>query len=601
MSPDYKNLTPTKHTMPHSVHVKPITPDIRCEVIYQPGGEQTTQTFFANEPLIALIRIRAKSTTTPPPPPAGNKISLLSGYVQLSGHFHYSAQHIANEKLQQFKAQTVISGKFGGLEGQSQKVGDNNLGDKWGGIKAMFGLRIEELGQKFGKGLGFDDDGDEQQQQQQHQQEKANGGKDGMENVVFFSSMQTLLFSEINTDHHHNESGKEDIDMLRQFQLTAQLPHFLPSSHEGQAVSIRYELTVGMHVEQESQLQTKLLKFPLCITASFDRLGYQPVSQLDRFYLLPANAASVSELTTRDRRRSSLAAAAAASAAAKKKNEENNNEENNKDKKKAEIVEIMKIVSDTTDEWDLKNDWSSLIEDRGLVQLNCRQSIDKFIERYSATTQNFDTQKEKEAEDKDGAKDQLKPKTIDGTKYTALIKDTAQPPQRKYQLSHNSKPLVLVSLSKPIYKLSEIIKVSLQFPQEPLTRPLGLVLTLETLDIINPEYSSSGNENNASTPPPRTVHFKRNINVTQSNGANVMVELPLPEAGSAAAFKTNIFENRWCFCLRVIFEDSAINIDDSDSFETVLFEDQVGKFMSASADLNGWEFGSVRIPLVVVP
>ncbi|KAH3674877.1 hypothetical protein WICPIJ_009447 [Wickerhamomyces pijperi] len=603
--------------MPHAVHVKPISKDIRCEVLYQ-----NTPT-FANEDLSALIRIRhtgtpivrppvvenpsdtittnnddhneedgwfgrrlsvslsnsariffqdSESTTTSnnttPTQPKVKPTNLLSGYVQLSGWIHYDPSVISDEKLQEFKQRTKVSGKFGGLDGMqvSQHEKDSSVyGLISKGMNGIFSTKMNDLHEKF-TGTSLEDG-------------MANSGF--TESVPFFSSTQSLLFGELSMNPGD----------LKQFVFGTKLPLFLPSSFEGASIAIRYQLIVGMYVDSHGSSVSgpptpKIHKFPLNINCVFDTDGYQPVSKIDQFFLLNSDP-QVSEIQgQKERRRSSIAAF---------KKRFLSGEELTSEFKKTEILKRIKLLAEVDDKDDLNYDFLNELET--LLNLDSRQSISRFIEKIQSITVFPSTENLQEEE---------KPlsKVIDGVEFSSVVKSLTTAPQKKYQLSHNSNPIVSLAFNKPIYKTSETIKLQINFIcPDAVIRPLGLLITLDSLELINPKYSNDATS--TSKNPPKVTHFKRNINLTQSTNA-YSLEIPIPPSTSTHSFKTNIFENKWSLGVKLIIAGNSSNStgiknDEDNDLESLVFEDQVGKFLSAAPTVTGWEFGVVRVPITVLP
>ncbi|KAH3679463.1 hypothetical protein WICMUC_000953 [Wickerhamomyces mucosus] len=561
--------------MSHLVHSNIIQEDLRAEVVYESSPS------FSDEDVSAIIRFRhlgnpkskdisiADDTQTIPKDQTtnswfGKRLSmqlsntarslfleelessepktqkhnesaqLISGYAQLSGWFEYDSEVINEEKIQNFKEKTKISGKFGGLNGLEISRPSNHSIYNYitSGIGDLLNSNIGDLNSK-----NFQSD-----------------IKTTTENIVpFFSSSQTLLFSSLEI-----ESGD-----LKQFFYNIKLPKYLPSTYEGNSISIHYNLIVGFYLEDNTINNPKLitLQFPLRINSLFDKDGFQPISKLDQFYLLQTNTV-VNEITnTKERRRSSLI---------NFKKHMLNGDEITKEFKTSEILKKIDGLINL-DEKDLNHDYMNDIDN--LLGFDSRKAIEWFVEKTTTLNKLGD----------------LTPKIIDGFTFEHQVKKL----QTKYNIAKANIPITYIEFSKPFYKIGEIIKVSLNFSLESF-KPLGLLITLENLELIRDVYSADIESTSKS---PRGIsHYKKNLSVFQND--TLRIEIPLPNHATHQ-FKNNLFENKWCLSLKFVLFNKEDNMND-ESYMQEIFKDEVGKFSSSRENLVGSEF-NFKIPLQVIP
>lgn len=453
-------------------------------------------------------------------PSLRNKPSdFLSGYVQLSGFFTFDEEVVEAEKVKDFRTKAAVAGRIGGLEGLelSKATNEGVLGRLTNGIGGLLNTTIEEIAQE--------------DQEKKKELEKL---------VPFFSTSQSLLFSEL-----HLESGE-----VKTFYFKCKLPKTLPPSYPGSSISINYRLIVGASLDKRIPKPLNL-HFPLKIYPNFDEEGYQPVSNLDKFILLPPDKILNEVVQTHGGRRSSFKTIKRVILTQPKLTQNS---------KKEKFIETIEKLLENQEDKDLNiNDFK----------------VPSGKETLSTFSENLTNR---------GEIDDSLPLKIQKDGYTFERQVTKI--QTQYIISRNGQTITTLTFSKPFYKIGEEIKLSLDFLNKDLNTT-GVLVSLESLELVRDSFSA---DLDLTKTLPRSLGFYKESFATY-NVESLPISIPIP-LSATSQFKTNIFESRWCLSLKFVLSDEAklqnIHTDDT------------GDMYLARENINGTDF-ICRLPITILP
>lgn len=446
--------------------------------------------------------------------------SFLSGYIQLSGYFTYDEEVVEGEKLREVRTKAAVAGKIGGLEGLelSKNKNDGMFGMLTNGIGNLLNTNINELGVE--------------DQEKKKELEKL---------VPFFSTSQSLLFSEL-----HLESGD-----VKTFYFKCKLPKALPPSYKGSSIKINYHLIVGASLDKAIPKPLNI-HFPLKIYPNFDEDGYQPISNLDKFILLP-NDKILNEAVQTSGRRTSF-----------------------KTIKKV-IFTQPKLTQNTKKEKFLQR-IEQLADDKD------SQGRDLNITDFKSTNSKEILTTFSENINNRGEIDENIPLKIQKEGYT--FEKQVSKIQTQYIISRNGQSITTLTFSKPFYKIGEEIKLSLDFNNKQL-KTTGVLVSLESLELIRDSFSA---DLDLTKTLPRSISYYKDSFPT-FNIKDLSLSIPIP-LYATSQFKTNIFESRWCLSLKFVLSEEEKSV--------IIHSDETGEMFTARENMNGTDF-ICRLPIIVLP
>jgi hypothetical protein len=467
-------------------------------------------------------------------------IELFSGYVQVSGVFTFDEGVIDAEKFDQIHKKTTVSGKIGGLQGLelSRHQNDNLLTYISSGLSGFFSSDIQSMAK----------DGEESATQQLFESNK---------NLIpFFSTNQSLLFSSITL-----KAGE-----IKSFYYNCKLPNFLPPSYIGSSTKIDYTLIIGSSIDVNDGIPKPLvLKFPLRISPFFNKDGYQPIYDLNKFILLQSEK-SFGESIERKASFKQL----------RKLIDTRVSTENLSlvDKREIFLKRIKDLQETDNNEDTIDNFTKSKVKD----------NISQFTELQTSTqthTNESDSQQN----------DTTRTKQINGFQFERQITKF----QNQYMINRNGKFISLLTFSRSFYKVGDSIRLHFNFQSPDATlesvKATGVMITLENSELIRNSFSVHDTQETTDKNTQSIIHYRESFSTF--NVANFSVNVPIP-INSTAQFKTNIFESKWSIVFKFILAQ-----DDGD-FTVKAFEDNTGVLQFAKDSLGGAEF-NCRIPIAVIP
>lgn len=453
-------------------------------------------------------------------------VNLMFGFAQLSGVMTYNPELIDHAQFNEIRKKAAVSGKIGGLDGFEMSKNDQEglLSRITGGIGGMLNSEVNDL--------HVDD------------KQKKKKKTDNIDNVVpFFSTPKTLLFSEQTL-----KDGETPV-----FYLKCKLPKGIPPTFIGKAVQIKYHLIVGASLDDKLPKPISLT-FPLNVSPHFDQKGYQPIAAIDNFILLsPQSIVSESVIS-----KNGSTSARRASFRTIKNTALTQPKLSQSTKKDKFLDKLRQMTNGTTEEEITIDDFKST----------------KVKENISVYT---------EALNNKGELSQDEPKIVMTDGYT--MEKQVMKLQTQYVISRDGKSITTLSFSKPLYKIGESIKLSLNFESSEI-RSTGVLISLENLELIRDTFAVNPEEKSS---PPITTHYKESFSVFSHT--LTPVEIPIPLSASSQ-FKTNVFESRWCINIKFILTEETLN--------QTLHEDTTGRLITAKESLGGLEF-NCRLPVTILP
>lgn len=446
-------------------------------------------------------------------------VDFLSGYVQLSGFFTYDEQVVDGEKLKDFRMKAAVAGRIGGLEGLelSKNLNEGVFGRLTSGIGNLLNTSIDELAAE--------------DQDKKKELEKL---------VPFFSTSQSLLFSEL-----HLESGE-----VKTFYFKCKLPKTLPPSYKGSSIGINYHLIVGASLNKSIPKPLNL-HFPLKIYPNFDEEGYQPISNLEKFILLPPDKILNEAVQVYGGRRTSFKTIKKVILTEPKLTQNT---------KKEKFISRIEHLIDNEKDQDLNiNDFKGI---------NSKETLTAFTESINNR----------------GEIDENIPVRVQKDGYTFEKQVTKI--QTQYIISRNGQSITTLTFSKPFYKIGEEIKLSLDLHDKDL-QTTGVLISLESLELIRDSFSA---DLDMTKTLPRSLAFYKESYPTY-NVKNLPVNIPIP-LHATPQFKTNIFESRWCLSLKFV-------LSQDEKYEEV-HSDETGNMLNAKENISGTDF-ICRLPIPVLP
>lgn len=356
--------------------------------------------------------------------------------------------------------------------------------------------------------------------------------------VPFFSTPKSLLFGEIKL-----QSGE-----TQTFYFKCRLPMTLPPTYHGKSVRIQYRLVTGASLDRN--LPTPInLHFPLNIAQNFNERGYQPVSSLDNFILLSSDKLFNELFQSGASRRSSFKTI---------KNliltEPKLTQTNKKDLFMKQLDTMIRADNDSTD-----------FEIEQFKNSDVKENIARFTETLINR----------------GTLDEEEPPTIKKDGYT--LEKQVQKLQTQYNISCNGQSITNLTLSKPIYKIGDCIRLHFDFTNKQLTTS-GVLTTLESLEMIRDSYATNPGDQARSI-----QHFKESY--ATMNHTSLALEIPIP-LSATGQFKTSMFECKWALSIKFILVKEKLM--------SVVHEDTSGVLSFSNDSVAGFEF-NCRLPIIILP
>ncbi|KAK9375859.1 Rgp1-domain-containing protein [Lipomyces chichibuensis] len=409
--------------------------------------------------------------------------TLMMGYAQLSGSFTLDESLVKTAVFEEAKKQGIVGGKMGGgVVGLGP--GKNDNGYLWG------------LGLGLSSGLSNLLNGREVSSIAEMKSMASSNS------ISIISTPQSLLFVDLRLNPGESKSYS--------YKIT--LPRTLPPSYRGKALKISYNLTIGIQRIGQGMQQPKITKFPFRVFQNIDAGGNQPVHSLTSPIVILRDEA-ITQATDDSETNGQLLKKSDKPAGKQRVQAESDRKESLEDfmayvdtllsYKSSDTIakRIIRPPSPTSPpEYPTSNPSS---------RSSCRESVDLAIQRNSISA--------------------------DGLALNNI-----------FEIARNKQKIATITLSKPVYKLGEIITLALDFSQAVLPC-YHITASLETTEIIDPEIvhrSPAFNERAT-----RKVYLQSAFSTLASKRASFSFCIPTT---ATPQFDTSYISSRWSIRLEFV-------------------------------------------------
>ncbi|KAK9491363.1 Rgp1-domain-containing protein [Lipomyces doorenjongii] len=445
--------------------------------------------------------------------------TLMMGYAQLSGSFTLDESLVKTAVFAEAKKQGIVGGKMGGGV-VGLGQGKNDNGYLWG------------LGLGLSNGLSNLLNGSEVSSIAEMKSMASSNS------ISIISTPQSLLFVDLRLNPGESKSYS--------YKIT--LPRTLPPSYRGKALKISYNLTIGIQRIGKGMQQPKITKFPFRVFQNIDAGGNQPVHSLTSPIVMLRDEAITQAAD--DSETNGQLLSNSEPAGKHREQAESDRKESLEDfmayvdtllsykNSHAIAKRIIRPPSPTSPpEYPTSNPSS---------RSSCRESVDLAIQRNSISA--------------------------DGLALNNI-----------FEIARNKQKIATITLSKPVYKLGEIITLALDFSQAVLPC-YHITASLETTEIIDPEIvhrSPAFNERAT-----RKVYLQSAFSTLASKRASFSFCIPTT---ATPQFDTSYISSRWSIRLEFVTipikatKPSLPNADDELPSSPPSPEDQLSPPTSPSA------------------
>lgn len=518
-------------------------------------------------------------------------VTLISGYVQISGVFQYDSEVIAQSKFRQDEVKMVGLDVLPGhgtnsiitTEDENPLKGKRNLTKYFNSNFANVtnGLFSSEV----------------------------NSGTTGSynERILVNSNIkvlplllipQTLLFSEISL-----EPGE-----VRTFHFkSTKLPKDVgPSYSSSKVASVNYALEVGVDALSDDTIISFSNRVPITITPYISSNAEQYTSHFDKPPII-LKAGNIKELKPRAFTRKASAASAISFGRRKSSiidsSLENSESVSHIKKSFIELVESNQNGSRDIDELiDLqmevqfgKDEDSSDPEPN-----NSTFSNEMSISAGSSATSNVMSKRRRSESVRNNILS-LDQKAWNNSAFIKTDSNSNLLPQlvnlqSAYQINRNNEPMAKVSLSAPFFKTTDDLDLVIELDSitTPLLKVTTLTVSLESFEIINPKYKTEVRQV-GSKPKGNAVYEKHFICFDECKSISAKLLPPRsPTNQIAGQFKTDVFQHKWMIGLKfvIIAKTGGITLNQ-------FYEDKKGVLFHSKETLEGEEF-SCYVPVPIL-
>ncbi|KAK9365335.1 Rgp1-domain-containing protein [Lipomyces kononenkoae] len=318
--------------------------------------------------------------------------------------------------------------------------------------------------------------------------------------ISIISTPQSLLFVDLRLNPGESKS----------YMYKFKLPRTLPPSYRGKALKISYCLTIGIQRIGNGMQEPKITKFPFRVFQNIDAGGNQPVHSLTSPIVILRDEA-ITHATDDSETNEEL-----------KQQSTGKSRELAESKRKESLEDFMAYV-DTLLSYKNSNMVANRIirppsptsppdpypSSNGSTRSSCRESVDLAIQRNSISA--------------------------DGLALNNI-----------FEIARNKQKIATISLSKPVYKVGEIITLALDFSQAVLPC-YHITASLETTEIIDPEIAHRSPAFNERAT--RKVYLQSAFSTLASKRASFSFCIPTT---ATPQFDTSYISSRWSIRLEFV-------------------------------------------------
>ncbi|CAI4038017.1 hypothetical protein SMKI_04G3560 [Saccharomyces mikatae IFO 1815] len=523
-------------------------------------------------------------------------VTLISGYVQISGTFQYDSEVIGESKFEQDGVKMVgldiLSGhatnSIFASEDATQVKGKGDLAKYFNSdyMNVINGLSSEisstgRTGNRNGRVL-------------------ANSEDTNIRTLPLLLIPQTLLFSEISLG-----PGEARTFYFKSTKLPKDV---CPSYSSSKVVSINYALEVGVDVLSDDNIKPFSNKVPITIAPYISSDAEQYTSHLDKPPII-LKTGNIKELRPRPLTRK-VSTASAVSFGRRKSSIididstlENSEIVNRVKESFIELVESNQNVSKDIDELvdrQLEVQFEK-DEDSSDPELNDTRFSNEMVASASSSATVNAVNKRRKSESIRNNIFNLERKVWNDKSLIKSDNNSNLLPQlvnlqSAYQINRNNVPMAKVSLSAPFFKTTDNIDLVIELDSitTPVLKVTSLTVSLESFEIINPKYRTEGKRMD-SKPKGNSVYEKHFICFDECNSVSVKLLPPRsPTSQITGQFKTDVFHHKWMIGLKfvIVAKTGSITLDQ-------FYEDKKGVLFHSKESLEGEEF-SCYVPVPIL-
>ncbi|KAK9247253.1 Rgp1-domain-containing protein [Lipomyces tetrasporus] len=408
--------------------------------------------------------------------------TLMMGYAQLSGSFTLDEDLVRTAAFEEAKKQGIVGGKMGGGV-VGLGQGKNDTGYLWG------------LGLGLSNGLSNLFNGSEVSSIAEMKSMASSNS------ISVISTPQSLLFVDLRLNPGESKSYS--------YKIT--LPRTLPPSYRGKALKISYNLTIGIQRIGKGMQQPKITKFPFRVFQNIDAGGNQPIHSLTSPIVILRDEAITQAIDDSEPNGHLIL---------KSEKVSGKTRELARPERKESLEDFMVYVDS------LLSYKSNAVANRIIrppsptsppeyatsnapSRSSCRDSVDLAIQRNSISA--------------------------DGLALNNI-----------FEIARNKQRIATIALSKPVYKLGEVIALTLDFSLAVIPC-YHITASLETTEIIDAEIAqrSSGFNERAT----RKVYLQSAFSTLASKRASFSFCIPTT---ATPQFDTSYISSRWSIRLEFV-------------------------------------------------
>ncbi|KOH00983.1 Rgp1p [Saccharomyces eubayanus] len=522
-------------------------------------------------------------------------LSLISGYVQISGVFQYDSEVIAQSKFKQNEIKMV---GLDILSGHGTKyVAASEDGDRLKGNRNLTKYFNSDFS-NVTNGLLSPEITSTGAISSYSEPVLVNSNDTSIRVLPLLLIPQTLLFSEISL-----EPGE-----VRTFYFkSTKLPKDIcPSYSSSKIVSINYTLEVGVDVLSDDNIKPFSNKVPIVIAPYISPNAEQYTSHFDKPPII-LKAGNIKELKPRPFTRK-VSTASAISFGRRKSSIIGPPLEDNKsvDRIKKSFIELVESNQSGSRDIDELVDLQMEVqfgkdEDSSDPEPNdSRFSNEMAISADSSTASNSITKRRKSESVRNNisnlGQQAWNDVSLVKTDNNSNILPQLVNLQNAYQINRNNESMAKVSLSAPFFKTTDDIDMVIELDSitTPLLKVTSLTVSLESFEIVNPKYKTEG-KRMGSKPKGNAVYEKHFICFDECKSVSVKLLPPRsPTSQITGQFKTDVFQHKWMIGLKFAIVAKTNNITLNQ-----FYEDKKGVLFHSKETLEGEEF-SCYVPVPIL-
>ncbi|EJS42397.1 rgp1p [Saccharomyces arboricola H-6] len=525
-------------------------------------------------------------------------VTLISGYVQISGVFQYDSEVIAQSKFEQDEVKMVGLDVFSGHGSDSIVAPEDD--DHVKGKRSLtkyFNSNFTNVT----SGLLFSEMNATGTNGSYNERVRVNPNDTSIRVLPLLLIPQTLLFSEISL-----EPGE-----IKTFHFkSTKLPKDIcPSYSSSKSISVNYTLEVGVDVLSDDCIKPFSNRVPITIAPYISLNAEQYTSHFDKPPII-LKAGNIKELKPRQLARKFSTASAISFGQRKSSiidsSLENSESVNHVKKSFIELVESNQNGSRDIDELvDLQIELQfGKDEDSSDPEPNDLQFSNEMAVSADSSTINNGMTKRRKSDSVRNNISNLVQKVWNDSALAKIDKNSNLLPQlvnlqSAYQINRNNESMAKVSLSAPFFRTTDDIDLVIELDSvtTPLLKVTSLTVSLESFEIINPKYKAEG-KRMGNKPKGNAVYEKHFICFDECKSVAVKLLPPKsPTNQITAQFKTDVFQHKWMIGLKfvIVAKTESITLNQ-------FYEDKKGVLFHSKETLEGEEFSCyVPVPILASP